>query len=309
MTVRTAPDLFRAVDLSPDGPVRWGAPVRANGPGVYVVEWPAPLERAPIDISAVGTWLSRVPTLRLDGERPTGKALAARLAAFWLPGEPVVYVGATPRSLRRRMEDVLRTPLGDARPQPAGAWLKALLGVETARVWWASTLAVEEYEDALLAAFAEGVAPSARARLHDPAIVLPFANLRSGTGEWKAHGLSGMTVEPTTTEPVAQAPVRARPAAGRAGGRTPARGIAPDSIPPATLERLNDLLQAMACAEPGQEITPAQANVQLPVRVLLGEKPGRPASALGQLLRAGLIEGSHQDLDGRWTIRCTRRGG
>jgi len=307
VTGRTAPDLFRAVGLSPDGPVRWGAPVRANGHGVYVVEWPAPLERAPIDISAVGTWLSRVPTLRLDGERPTGKALAARLAAFWLPGEPVVYVGATPRSLRRRLEDVLRTPLGDARPQPAGAWLKTLVGLETARVWWAVTPAAEEYEDALLAAFAEGVAPEARARLHDPAIVLPFANLRSGTGERKAHGLSGMTVEPSAAEPPAQAPVPARP--GRAGGRAPARATAPDSIAPATLERLNNILQTMACAEPGQEITPAQANVQLPVRVLLGEKPGRPAAALGQLLRAGLIEGSHQDLDGRWTIRCTRGGG
>jgi hypothetical protein len=300
--------LFRAVGLAPDGPVRWGSPVRAPGPGVYIVEWPVLPERAPIDISAVGTWLARVPTLRLDGERPTGKALAARLAAFWLPGEPVVYVGSTPRSLRRRMEDMLRTPLGDARPQPAGAWLKTLAGVEAARVWWVPTTAAEEYEDALLAAFAEGIPPLVRARLHDPAVVLPFANLRTGTGERKAHGLSGMTVEPAAAEaPAAEATSPAT--AERAGGRAPARGTAPDSISPATLERLNDLLQAMACGEPGQEITPAQANAQLPIRVLLGEKPGRPAAALGQLLRAGLVEGSHRDLDGRWTIRCTRRGG
>jgi hypothetical protein len=69
--------LFRAVGLTPDGPARWGAPIRTAGAGVFLVEWPEPAERAPVDISAVGTWLARVPTLRVDGERPTGKMLAA----------------------------------------------------------------------------------------------------------------------------------------------------------------------------------------------------------------------------------------
>ena len=74
----TAGELFRTVGLSADGPVVWGNPVRANGPGIYVVEWPAVPDRAPVDISAVGTWLSRVPTLAVDGERPTGKGLDGR---------------------------------------------------------------------------------------------------------------------------------------------------------------------------------------------------------------------------------------
>ena len=81
----TAVELLRTVGLSADGPVVWGSPVRANGPGIYVVEWPAVPERAPVDISAVGTWLSRVPTLAVDGERPTGKGLAARLARVVAP--------------------------------------------------------------------------------------------------------------------------------------------------------------------------------------------------------------------------------
>ena len=74
--------LFRSVGLLADGPAQLGRPVRAGGPGVYVVELATPLPSAPIELTRVGKWLERVPGLRLDGERPTSRALAARLAAF-----------------------------------------------------------------------------------------------------------------------------------------------------------------------------------------------------------------------------------
>ncbi len=290
--------LFRAVGLTPDGPALWGAPVRVAGPGVFVVEWPAPLDRAPVDISAVGTWLTRVPTLRVDGERPTGKALAARLAAWWLPGETVVYVGST-RSLGKRVDGLARTPLGDARPNPAGQWLKALRGFEGARLWWAATDAAEEYEDALLEAFADTVPAAATAGLPDATLVLPFANRRRPGGPIRADGLTGSTVEPAV--PAEPAPVAA---SGPASSRR-----RPVDYSEADLARLNELLQRLACGEPALQITPAQANAEGAVRRLLGEDPARPPSALGQLLRAGKIEGARQDLDGRWSIRCLRREG
>lgn len=287
--------LFRAVGLTPDGPARWGTPIRAAGPGVFVVEWPAPAERAPIDISAVGTWLARVETLRVDGERPTGKALAARLAAWWLPGETVVYVGSA-KALGRRIEGMAATPLGDARPNPAGQWLKALRGFERGRLWWAATDAVEEYEDALLEAFAAAVPATAAATLPDISLVLPFANRRRPGGRPRADGVTG-----STTEPVAPAE-----SASAAAGPGPRRR--PGDYSDDDLARLNNLLQRIACGEPALQITPTQANAEGAVRRLLGEDPSRPASALGQLLRAGKIEGARQDLDGRWAIRCARRG-
>jgi hypothetical protein len=288
--------LFRAVGLTPDGPARWGMPVRVAGPGVFVVEWPGPMERAPIDISAVGTWLARVETLRVDGERPTGKALAARLAAWWLPGETVVYVSSG-RSLGRRIEAIAATPLGDARPNPAGQWLKALRGFEGTRLWWAATDAAEEYEDALLEAFAAAVPAAATAALPAGAQVLPFANRRRPAGPVRPDGISGSTAEPAApTEPMASATA--------AGGRGRRR---PGDYSEEELARLNDLLQRLACGEPALQITPSQANAEGAVRRLLGEDPSRPPSALGQLLRAGKIAGARQDLDGRWAIRCVRR--
>jgi len=289
--------LFRAVGLTPDGPGRWGGPVRTPGPGVVVVEWPAPLERAPVDISAVGTWLARVPTLLVDGERPTGKALAARLAAWWLPGETIVYVGGA-KSLGRRVEAMAATRLGDARPSPAGGWLKALRGFEATRLWWAATDAAEEYEDALLEAFGAAVPAPAAAGLPDRSLVLPFANRRRPGGAVRADGITGSTVEPAL-------PAEGAAAAPRAAGQRRRAADYSDE----DLARLNDLLQRLACGEPALQITPSQANAEGAVRRLLGEDPARPPAALGQLLRAGRIEGAQQDLDGRWAIRCTRRGG
>src|SRR6185436_12979541 len=59
-----AASLLRAVGLLADGPVRWGRPVPATGPGVFVVELPAPLSTAPIELTRVGKWIERVEPLR-----------------------------------------------------------------------------------------------------------------------------------------------------------------------------------------------------------------------------------------------------
>ena len=189
-----AAGLFRAVDLMGDGPVVWGRPVATRGPGVFIVELPATRATAPLELTRIGKWLERVPDLRLDGERPTSKALAARLAAFWLPSTRVVYIGATDGSIAGRVEAMIHTGLGERRPHPGAHWLQALIGLEQARIWWAPTAAVEEYEDALLGAFAATIPAADRAALHDASVILPFANLRTVTGERKLTGLSNSLV-------------------------------------------------------------------------------------------------------------------
>ena len=168
---------------------------------MFLVELPAPLATAPIELTRVGKWLEHVPGLLLDGARPTSRALSARLASFWLPSQTVLYVGATGATISGRLAAMGRTTLGDRRPYAGGHWLMTLRALPTSRVWWAATEAIEEYEDALLAAFADTVEASERAGLRDPDVVLPFANLRRPTGERKASGLI-------------------RVAAARRGGRT-----------------------------------------------------------------------------------------
>jgi transcription elongation factor GreA len=199
----SAPALLREVGLLPDGPLPWGRPVPGRSPGVFLVELPAPLPTAPIELTRVGKWLEHVPGLLLDGTRPTSRALAARLASFWLPSQTVLYIGATRSTISGRLAAMERTTLGDRRPFSGGHWLMTLRTLSAARVWWAATEAVEEYEDAMLAAFAATVPAVERAALPDPEVVLPFANPRRPTGERKASGLSGSLL-PEPVEPVPQ---------------------------------------------------------------------------------------------------------
>jgi hypothetical protein len=154
MTGARAADLIRDVGLMADGPVRWGRPAPARGPAIYLVELALPLAAAPIELTKVGKWLERVPALRLDGAEPTSKALAARLAAFWLTDATVVYAGASTASVGARIGSLTSHILGDRRPHADGNWLHALRGLDDLRVWWASTRATEEALDAIFDAFA-----------------------------------------------------------------------------------------------------------------------------------------------------------
>jgi transcription elongation factor GreA len=190
----SAASLLRSVGLLADGPAVWGRPIPAPGPGVFVIEAPAPLAVAPIELTRVGKWIERVETLRLDGERPVSRALAARLGAFWLPSQTILYIGASDVSVARRVAAMARTELGDRRPAAGGHWLKTLRSLDGMKVWWAATAATEEYEDALLAAFAAGVPEADRAALPDPGVVLPWANLRRPAGERRATGLTGSLI-------------------------------------------------------------------------------------------------------------------
>ena len=173
-----------------DGPAVWGAPVRSSRPGVFVVELPEPIAEAPIDHNILRRWMERVPTLTLDGQPPTPRDLASRLAAYWLPGETVLYIGSTSRSLGGRVAALVATELGDRRPFGSAYRLRTLRDVGKLRVWWAETAAPEEYADALATAFSAGVDPASIARLPDPALVLPFANVEAPDGRREAHGLS-----------------------------------------------------------------------------------------------------------------------
>ena len=219
----SAAALLREVGLLADGPLPWGRPVPERGPGVFVVELPAPLATAPIELTVVGKWLEHVPTLRLDGGRPSSRALRTRLAAFWLPGQVVLYVGASETSVGARIAAMERTSLGDRRPTSAGHWLKSLSVLSTTRVWWAATDAIEEYEDALLATFADAVDPAEVAATPDTALTLPFANLRRPTGERRASGITGslLAETPLPTAPPTRVVVLEDGDAEGSGGETP----------------------------------------------------------------------------------------
>lgn len=225
----TATDLLRELDLMLDGPAVWGSPVRSSRPGVFVVELPEPIAEPPVDHTLLRAWLERVPTVTVDGVTPTPRDLAVRLGTYWLPGETVLYIGSTARSLGGRVAALAATELGDRRPFGSAYRLRTLRDIGRLRVWWAETGAPEEYADALMTAFAAGVDPASVSRLPDPTLVLPFANVETPDGRREAHGMRDLfrpdeaaAVKPGTAlsgaagGPMAKPSARARAASTRA---------------------------------------------------------------------------------------------
>ena len=219
-----AADLIRSIGLLADGPVRWGVPVPSRRSGVYVVELGAPIATAPIELTRVGKWLEKLPALRLDGEHPTSKALAARLTSFWWPTTTVLYAGASDRPIGGRVAAMVAHVPGDRQPHPDGQWLHLLRGLEGLglRTWWAETDAAEEYLDALLDAFG-AVQPASPGRPAG-ALALPWANTRRPTGERQAHGITGALMPPPPQAPEPPRRVVEMPPGDADGARLEERG-------------------------------------------------------------------------------------
>jgi hypothetical protein len=194
-------DLFESVGLSLGGSVQWKATVPKCGSGVYMVSLSddpnmsnglVPL--APIEQSAIEGWLARVPGLQIDGVKcASADELRKRLAGFWLSDENIVCIGKA-TSLRGRVGDYYRTPLGDPRPHAGGHWVKTLAILGGMRVYFAETPNPEEAEQGLLDAFIRGTSEAIRKYLFDPSLPVPFANLEFPRGTRKRHGITGSKV-------------------------------------------------------------------------------------------------------------------
>lgn len=209
---RSVADLMRALGLAVDGPGRWGSVPPSRRPGIFAVEADRPTASAPMDIVAVRRWLERVPTLMVDGERPTPTILDRRLGEFWIPAEILLYVGRSDKNLGARLAAMYATELGQRRPHPGGHWLKALRDQGKLRLWWAETDAAEEYEDALLVAFAAGIpetdAVALARRTPEGNPILPWANLESPSGGKRVTGITGslLAAEPSATDTATAGP-------------------------------------------------------------------------------------------------------
>ncbi len=276
---RSAVALLREVGLLPDGPALWGKPVRHTGPGVYLVELKAPVPTLSVDLAAVGRWIEHVPDLQLDGRRPGGRELQARLARFWLPSQQVLFIGSSSGSVGARVNSLTKTVPGDRRPAGSGLWLHLLRNPADLRVWWAASDAAEEYEDALLDAFAAGVPEAERAGLPDAAAVLPWAVWRSPSGGRRETGITNMlraevrAPEPPPVTRIVTMPTGEadgardeakrgrRPAPGRGAGRiasaaayaaqgSPRKAVEPAYVSPEGLERLQAELAALIAQRP-----------------------------------------------------------
>jgi hypothetical protein len=112
-----------------------------------------------------------------------------------MPDENIVYIGRA-GSLRKRIGDYYRTPLGDSKPHAGGHWIKTLAVLPEVRVYFVETEDYEHGERSLLTAFVQGVSKPTREALFDPTLPIPFANLEHPPGTRKDHGIRQPTRDP-----------------------------------------------------------------------------------------------------------------
>ena len=191
--------LFASVGLSAHGPVKFGEPADSQNSGVYVVSDVShageTMDREPrIDLGRLAEWRKRASlmTIKATGERPTVGDLAHVVQSWWLPDEPVLYIGRTEQPLSKRTHDFSKTPIGARRPHRGGFWLHALS--QPLHVFWSETNSPTAIEERLLAAFANSASPSSIARLPNEQFVMPWANLEWPKGRHKPHGLARQVI-------------------------------------------------------------------------------------------------------------------
>jgi hypothetical protein len=219
----TIASLLASVGLQPSGSVRWGEPVPEVRPGVYIVSLTASADAvdrtfatAPLSGQALDELLEGCPDLKLDGEpNPTRAELAARIGAYWLADECVLYIGLAGQPLRTRVRQYYTTPLGAAKPHKGGWWLKALVVLRDLHVHYAATGGFRDAEEEMFRTFATAVSDTSRAAAFpDREPVMPFANLRDGHWRRRTHRITGATraAEPSTPSPGTSRPRGTPPA-------------------------------------------------------------------------------------------------
>jgi hypothetical protein len=197
MTVSQA---FASASLAPEGVVRWGQPVPERATGIYVVSVARATDstaeavpEAPLELARLKELRAVRPETSLDGRVTTAAALQSRLETFWFHDEVILYVGLAGQPLRTRVRQYYTTPLGARKPHAGGWWLKTLSVLEDLWVHYAPTPDSKTTERTMLKAFADQVPAAARAGLHDPDRVAPFANLRCWDNAVKRHGIMKAT--------------------------------------------------------------------------------------------------------------------
>ncbi len=197
----TASELLTSVGVDISETVEWGTVPTRKEPGVYVVSCQrdphalVAVSQCPISPAAIEQLLAVRPELRVDRDRPDAARLTARITSMWLPDEAVLYIGRAGISLKQRVGQYFRTPLGARSPHSGGWPIKCLATPLWVHVGVCGSAAqAKTAEETMQRAFIDQVSAQSRQAVVDPDLPLPFANLEIREGDRctrKNHGISG----------------------------------------------------------------------------------------------------------------------
>lgn len=277
----------------PTGAVKWGERTLPDVPGVYCVSWSSDPDATRVDStsyvpspSAYANLLSACPTISVDGSLATPSTLADRLGNFWLPNEPILYIGKAGTSIRTRVSQYYSTKLGARTPHAGGWWLKTLEDLDQLHVHFAPCEEDAEHEQSMLVAFAAHINPAQRSRLFDTERVAPFANVDVARNLYKRHGLSNYKVHDRTGARHAPAKTEGHKIPSRKAAEGSVVELRVQSQPVTDKDRIRSYLRIPAASKHAFPDSNAQVKVDLDGVVI--DVPWRPNGARSGTLGVGV---------------------
>ena len=188
-------EVFSYAGLTPTGCFRWGERLPENRPGVYVISatpdnhaTSGGIMHLPSSREAYDDLVKVCPDFSIDGQAGTALTFESRLQQFWLPNEPILYIGLAGTSLANRVNQYYSTRIGRRAPHAGGWWLKALRDLPALFVHYPPVDDATAAETVMIRGFAERLPGELVTGLYDQQRMAPFANVKvPGLGD-KRHG-------------------------------------------------------------------------------------------------------------------------
>lgn len=190
-------DLEETFNLCYSKTIKWGNPVQESNYGIYIVSTsrtkeylPHSFRRPSFSAAQIDSWLKNAPMISLNNVKPRKLDLIRLLNGFWLADESILYIGkAQKQPLSKRIQQFYDHKPGKSSPHKGGYWLKLLNRLDGLYIHLYITNSSDQVEKMLLNHFMDNVSEATKKKLTDTKLSIPFANLKSGLGKIKKHGL------------------------------------------------------------------------------------------------------------------------
>jgi hypothetical protein len=184
----TVRQLVESVGLRIYQSYRWGKTVTADFKGVYIIaiasenDHLSVMNKPSINLRALKEWINRAQGLTVDGKPASVETIGNRLKQYWLPGETILYIGQTGRTITQRLNQFKQHQLGAKAPHSGGQWIKTLTNLDELTIYIVPTEEPAETELSMLTQFALNVTLDSKASLREPNKAYPFANIAGPSG-------------------------------------------------------------------------------------------------------------------------------
>ncbi|MCK5176905.1 MAG: hypothetical protein KAQ92_04215 [Candidatus Aenigmarchaeota archaeon] len=184
----TLNDIEKEIGLKLNGPIKWKDKISCKNEGIYIVVTPNnhPLN-IDFDREQIKLWISKVPKMMIDKQKPNYENITQELNKFWFDNEIILYIGQTTksnedstRSIEDRIREYYTSKIYKKSPNSGGYWLKTLAFLDECLIYWTKCNNPKKVEEHILTFFHHQFLKD---KITKENVHLPFANLKVNLSE------------------------------------------------------------------------------------------------------------------------------